>query len=125
MPNIVMGRTIESTFKAVANIYNNYHYLTPFGEKIDMGNAWDNAWQRFIPSHEPRFWIHIDADNVLIQSFMMKPFATNPVLHPDAQLYNRMYKHGAPCLAAVKAAVSVADDANLLGLVYIPGADRL
>jgi predicted transglutaminase-like cysteine proteinase len=125
MPNIVMGRTIESTFKAVANIYNNYHYLTPFGERIDMGNAWDNAWQRFIPSHEPRFWIHIDADNVLIQSFMMKPFAANPVLHPDAQLYNRMYKNGAPCLAAVKAAVSVADDANLLGLVIIPGADRL
>jgi len=70
-------------------------------------------------TYYPHQWSHIDTDAaIFLQGFIMARLS-------DAgdNIY-RIYKNGVSCINQVAAAVQV-PAANIMGLVFVPGTDRL
>ena len=68
-------------------------------------------------TRQANFWTQIDTDTLLMQAVVID--------WGTADLKYRAYKNNIDCLATMKAAVSVTDDENFLGIAYVPGTNRL
>ena len=98
----------------------DYHdwseYLhTPWTESFAM---YDNNYKAGKGYYWPYLWSHIENGNIRIQSFQVN---RDPGAGDNLK---RMYKNGVSCLNSIISAVGT-QEANFLGLVLIPGTDRL
>jgi hypothetical protein len=97
--------------------YHDWDYClhTPWTELFEI---YDNNYKLGKGYYWPYRWSHIENGNIRIQSFQL-------IRDPGAgDNLKRMYKNGVSYLSSVISAVGTTE-ANLLGLVFIPGTDRL
>lgn len=88
---------------------------TPFGESF---NYYDEFYKLGYGAYYPHQWSHVDTDTVLLQGFMLDRLkdAGDDVL--------RMYRSGISCIDQAAAAVQAPVE-DLMGIVFVPGTDRL
>lgn len=88
---------------------------TPFGESF---NYYDANYKLGYGAYFAYLWTHVETKSLLLQGFMLH----RPIDAGDDVL--RMYRNGTSCIDRAAAAVQVQQQ-ELLGIVFVPGADRL